>query len=242
MFRHLDDLVQASPDGALTSAEINAFSFEGRPVRLIVQTGIWKPAGLTAALTIRTTYTAPNRLPPYADDVGEEGLIRYKYRGTDPLLSDNRAMREAMTTGAKLAYFIGVAKGAYVPRYPVWIVDEDVGRHEFALPSTRASASSTFATSAHPRGRMSSASRARVFINQCFVRGCFVPTRNSAPSAAFVTPNFSTQLTSFPTASRTAIQSCRTDSRCARSTMQPTTAISSGSGPTTLSWRSHRDS
>lgn len=133
MFRHLDDLVQASPDGALTSAEINAFSFEGRPVRLIVQTGIWKPAGLTAALTIRTTYTAPNRLPPYADDVGEEGLIRYKYRGTDPLLSDNRAMREAMTTGAKLAYFIGVAKGAYVPRYPVWIVDEDVGRHEFAI-------------------------------------------------------------------------------------------------------------
>jgi len=33
----------------LPSSEINAFTFEGRRQRLIVQTGIWKPAGLAAA-------------------------------------------------------------------------------------------------------------------------------------------------------------------------------------------------
>ena len=80
-------------------------------MRLIVQTGIWKPAKLTAALTIRTTYTAPDALPPYADDVGDDGLVRYKYRGLDPEHSDNRALREAMSGALPLAYFIGVDPG-----------------------------------------------------------------------------------------------------------------------------------
>lgn len=133
MFAHLDELVVASPDGALRSADINTFIFGGAPMRLIVQTGIWKPAIIDAALTIRTTYTAPSEQPPYADDVGPEGLIRYKYRGTDPEASDNRALRNAMTRGLPLTYFIGIAKGVYVPRYPVWIRAEDRANLEFAV-------------------------------------------------------------------------------------------------------------
>jgi hypothetical protein len=78
-----------------------------------VQTGIWKPAGLAAALTIRTTFTPPNQPPPYVDDVGDEVLVRYKYRGTDPNLSDNRALRAAMIQGLPLAYVVGVARGVY---------------------------------------------------------------------------------------------------------------------------------
>ncbi|HWF41926.1 MAG TPA: hypothetical protein VN683_07585 [Acidothermaceae bacterium] len=50
-FAHLDRLAERHPDGALPSSEINAFTFEGRQQRLIVQTGIWKPAGLAAALS-----------------------------------------------------------------------------------------------------------------------------------------------------------------------------------------------
>ena len=92
-FAHLDRLLRLSPDGGLRSADINTFTFEGRALRLIVQTGIWKPAGLEAALSIRTTFTPPNELPPYEDDLGEDGLVRYKYRGTDPNHSDNRALR-----------------------------------------------------------------------------------------------------------------------------------------------------
>lgn len=132
MFDHLDKLLAASPDGSLSSSVINAFEFEGRVVRLIVQASIWKPAGLQAALTIRTTYTPPNQLPPYADDV-EGGVVHYKYRGTDPNHADNRALRQAMVEALPLAYFVGVAKGVYVPRYPVWLVDENAVRHEFAV-------------------------------------------------------------------------------------------------------------
>jgi putative restriction endonuclease len=132
MFHHLGRLLTTSPDGSLSSSAINGFTFEGRPIRLIVQTGIWKPAGLDAALTIRTTYTPPNQPPPYADDV-EGGVVHYKYRGTDPNHSDNRALRQAMIHDLPLAYFVGVAKGVYVPRYPVWLVDENLTRHEFAV-------------------------------------------------------------------------------------------------------------
>ncbi|MGH9029314.1 MAG: HNH endonuclease [Acidimicrobiales bacterium] len=132
MFDHLDRLLAKSSDGSLASSAINRFTFDGRLVRLIVQTGIWKPAGLDAALTIRTTYTPPNQLPPYADDV-EGGVVHYKYRGTDPNHADNRALRQAMVHGLPLAYFVGVAKAVYLPRYPVWLVDENVARKAFAV-------------------------------------------------------------------------------------------------------------
>jgi putative restriction endonuclease len=132
-FAHLDQLQRLTPDGALRSADINAFNFEGHVQRLIVQTGIWKPAGLDAALSIRTTYTPPNELPPYADDIGADGRVRYKYRGTDPNHSDNRALREAMRSGRPLIYFVGVASGRYSAHYPVWITSEDRNQLDFTV-------------------------------------------------------------------------------------------------------------
>jgi putative restriction endonuclease len=132
-FAHLDHLRVAHPDGAMRSAQINDFSFEGRLQRLIVQTGIWKPRGMDAALSIRTTFTPPDELPPYEDNLGDDGLIRYKYRGTDPDHSDNRALREALVRRVPLIYFIGIDRGWYAAHYPVWIVDEDRSRLEFAV-------------------------------------------------------------------------------------------------------------
>src|SRR4051794_8892149 len=72
-FAHLDRLRTRSPNGALRSADINSFLFEDRTQRLIVQTGIWKPAGLDAALSIRTTYTPPTEARPYEDEIGDDG-------------------------------------------------------------------------------------------------------------------------------------------------------------------------
>lgn len=132
-FDHLNALKMLHPDGALPSSEINTFSYVGKPIRLIVQTGIWKPAGMTAALSIRTTYTGPTEVPPYEDDLGADGLVRYKYRGSDPQHSDNRALREAMRTGTPLIYFVGVDRGVYTAHYPVWIESEDESRKEFAV-------------------------------------------------------------------------------------------------------------
>src|SRR5437660_3368558 len=58
MFAHLARITAAHPDGA-PSDVINSFTFDGSPVRLLVQPGIRKPAQLDAALTIRTTWTPP---------------------------------------------------------------------------------------------------------------------------------------------------------------------------------------
>lgn len=65
MFEHLAALAERHPEGNLPSAEINTFRVAGRAMPLVVQSGIWKPAVLDAALTIRTTYTAPSATPPY---------------------------------------------------------------------------------------------------------------------------------------------------------------------------------
>jgi putative restriction endonuclease len=132
-FAHLDRLRQRNPDGALRSADINLFTFDGKPQRLIVQTGIWKPAGMSAALSIRTTYTSPDQPPPYEDDLGLDGYVRYKYRGTDPDHSDNRALRGALASHTPLIYFVGIDKGMYSAHYPVWIVGEDMARLEFTV-------------------------------------------------------------------------------------------------------------
>ena len=77
MFAHLNRVCMLHPDGA-ASEVINSFVFDGQQVRLIVQPGIRKPAQLTAALTIRTTYTAPGAEAPYEDQVDADGSLRYK--------------------------------------------------------------------------------------------------------------------------------------------------------------------
>jgi putative restriction endonuclease len=132
MFDHLDRIAAAHP-GGIPSRDLNTFTFDGRPVRLTVQPGIWKPAGLSAALTIRTTYTSPGREAPYEDRIGTDGLVRYKWRGADPRHADNRALREAMRRQRPLVYFVAVASGVYQAFYPVYLVAEDLERREFVL-------------------------------------------------------------------------------------------------------------
>src|SRR4051794_21691908 len=132
MFLHLERLMAMHPEGA-TSAQINHFSIAGEPLKLVVQPGIWKPAALDAALTIRTTYTAPNQMPPYEDAIAPGGLVKYAYRGTDPGHSDNRALRAAMQQRRPLAYFIGVAKSVYQAQFPVYVVAEHPEEHAFLI-------------------------------------------------------------------------------------------------------------
>jgi putative restriction endonuclease len=51
---------------------------------------------LAAALSFRTVYRPEGGERPYEDAVGPDGLIRYKYRGTDPDHPENRALRAVM--------------------------------------------------------------------------------------------------------------------------------------------------
>jgi putative restriction endonuclease len=132
MFAHLDKVRAAHPSG-IPSEAVNTFVFEGTQIRLIVQPGIRKPAVLSAALTIRTTYTPDGADAPYDDGMAEDGSLRYKWRGTDPHQADNVALRNAMSRGVPLAYFVPVSKGVYEAVYPVYLVDEDPVTHSFGV-------------------------------------------------------------------------------------------------------------
>jgi len=123
-------------DGAdsLSSDEIREFTFRGIPFPLMdLQRGIRKPAALSAALSFRTVYRPEGAERPYEDAVGHDGLIRYKYRGTDPDHSENRALRAAMHGALPLIWFFGVGPGMYLPTFPVFIVDEERSQHQFVV-------------------------------------------------------------------------------------------------------------
>lgn len=132
MFEHLNRLTVQHPEG-IPSSLINEFSYASRAIRLIVQPGIWKPRHLDAALTIRTTFAGSASDMPYKDGIGPDGLLRYKWRGTDPNHADNRSLREAMRTEVPLAYFVGVARGVYEAIHPVFVVGEEPERGQFVV-------------------------------------------------------------------------------------------------------------
>jgi len=113
---------------------LSTFEYQGRRVPLMDrQRGIRKPAGFDAALAIRTTFTPPGQLPPYADTIGNDGLQRYKYRGNDPRHPENVALRRAHELNLPLIWFVGVASGIYEPIYPVWVAGDEPAGLQFAL-------------------------------------------------------------------------------------------------------------
>ena len=129
-------LAQRTNDGAdpLTTEEIREFRFRGEPLPLMdIQRGIRKPAVLEAALSFRTVYRPDGAERPYEDAVGPDGLIRYKYRGTDPEHPENRALRVAMQRKSPLVWFFGVGPGVYLPTFPVYIVGEEPDDHQFVV-------------------------------------------------------------------------------------------------------------
>ena len=94
---------------AISTQDLNDFLFDGEPFLLKDrQQGIRKPAGFDAAFSIQTVYRADGQVRPYNDDVGSDGLLRYKWRGTDPNLYVNVALREAMNRKLPLIWFFGV--------------------------------------------------------------------------------------------------------------------------------------
>lgn len=100
------------------------FPFDGRRVPLLGPQGIFKPAILEIPLSITTVPIVEGRERPYEDEVGEDGLVRYRYRGRDPSHRDNVGLRVAMARGTPLVYLYGVVPGEYMPIWPVFIVGD----------------------------------------------------------------------------------------------------------------------
>lgn len=111
------------------------FSVGGKNLPLVNQGGIWTPQSFSSALSIRTKFTPAGDAPPYEDVMGDDGRLRYKYRGEDPQQFDNRALRAAMEHGVPLIWFWGVARDPSLYRavWPVWVVDEELDRHQFVI-------------------------------------------------------------------------------------------------------------
>lgn len=76
-------------------------------------------------LSITTAPIVEGRDRPYEDEFGENGLILYRYRGSDPRHHENVGLRRAMETQTPLVYFYGVVPGQYVPVWPAFIVADN---------------------------------------------------------------------------------------------------------------------
>lgn len=132
VFAWLDEQTQVREE--LTWAQLlRGFTFRGQPFALVTQRGIRNVAGLEAALAFTTTYTPPGGRPPYEDVEGPDGLPRYKYRGTDPQLPDNQALRAAYRRGLPLVWFVGVDRGVFLARRPVYLVADEPDRLQFSV-------------------------------------------------------------------------------------------------------------
>ena len=110
------------------------FVFEGSRVPLMGPQGIFKPAVLPdAPLSITTVPVIEGRDRPYEDNVGPDGFLRYRYRGTDPRHHDNVGLRLAMEHHLPLVYLYGTTPGWYRPEWPVFVVGDDPADLSFTV-------------------------------------------------------------------------------------------------------------
>ncbi|MCI0588197.1 MAG: HNH endonuclease [Planctomycetes bacterium] len=110
------------------------FDFEGSPVHLRGQQGIFKPAILPEIpLSLRTAPPVEGRSAPYPDRIEHAGVIHYCYRGTDPDHRDHVGVRKAMERHVPLLYLFGIEEGRYSAEWPVYVVHDDRERLEFLV-------------------------------------------------------------------------------------------------------------
>jgi len=107
--------------GIFRGQELNeGFQHQGRRITLKGQTGIWFPAGFSIPISMTTAQKGPYDL----DDIGDDGILVYAYRGTDGNHRDNRGLREAMRTRTPLIYFKEVHNHHYQAIWPVMILSD----------------------------------------------------------------------------------------------------------------------
>ncbi|KAA3628173.1 MAG: HNH endonuclease [Proteobacteria bacterium] len=96
------------------------FDFRGERVPLLGPQGIFKPRIMGVPLSITTIPSGP-----YEDGFSTDGLLRYRYRGTNPEHVDNRGLRHAMLHRIPLVYFFRIVKAKYLAVWPVFIVGDN---------------------------------------------------------------------------------------------------------------------
>ncbi len=114
----------------------NDFSVDGVRFPLVdTGRGIRKPAGWDAALSILTA-VAKGGVRPYEDDIGSDGLHRYKLRRDSGGSSENRGLRRAMERRLPLMWFIGLQPGVFQAIAPIYLIAEEQEQEQFVLAPT----------------------------------------------------------------------------------------------------------
>lgn len=95
------------------------FDFRDVRIRLVGPQGIFKPQSMALPLSITTVAGGP-----YHDGFRSDGLLSYRYRGTDPGHRDNVGLRTCLSAKVPLIYFHGIGNARYVGAWPVFIVGD----------------------------------------------------------------------------------------------------------------------
>lgn len=95
------------------------FNWQGQRVPLLGPSGIFKPRVLELPISITTVSSGP-----YDDGYSSDGLLLYRYRGTDRHHRDNVGLRQAMRDRIPLIYFYRLDPGKYLAVWPVFIVGD----------------------------------------------------------------------------------------------------------------------
>lgn len=128
-FNWLAEQVRVHDDVLPRALLASGFQFEDNRVPLLGPQGIFKPK-ILPQIPLSIT-TAPEG--PYDDSFGHEGLLLYRYRGTDPQHRDNAGLRMALFNKAPLVYFHGIVPGRYLAVWPVFIVGDEPERLTFKV-------------------------------------------------------------------------------------------------------------
>ena len=109
------------------------FEFQDRRISLIGPQGIFRPAIIPMPISITSAPIVLGRERPYDDEVRPNGLLRYRYRGTNPQHPDNIGLRLAMQRNVPLIYNHGVLPGKYIPIWPVYVAHDDPANLTFSV-------------------------------------------------------------------------------------------------------------
>jgi putative restriction endonuclease len=238
-FAYLTGLITRAGDQRVSYRDLEAFEFEGQRVPLIQRMrGIRVVRGLEAALSILTTYAARPQDRPYEDTEGPDGYWRYKWRGTDPGGYDNVALRRARELGKPLVWFVGAARGVYVPIYPVWLVGEELANHQSVVAlDEEMRAQWESATQFHPadlalRRQYAQATVCRRLHQPVFRERVLLAYSLQCALCRLRHPEL-LDAAHIRRTRRAASRWCQTGWRCAQSTTAPSTRTFSRFGPTT---------
>jgi putative restriction endonuclease len=124
-FAFLEELSRLHGEALPREKLVEGFEFHGTRVPLMGPQGIFKPAILRIPISMTTVPIKEGKPRPYDDEIGTDGLIRYRYRGTDPQHRENTGLRLAMVHKIPLVYFYGLVPGRYAAEWPVYVVGDD---------------------------------------------------------------------------------------------------------------------